>query len=235
MEFRGTMLTPPNIDAMVNRLADARVMRAHALKATERYPELKSLLDEYLDGILLYRIEQDEVWKKVVVNDSLLRSFYDTTRTRYQWPSRVNFAEIYVTSDSVKKEVEQKLGRGEDFLTIAEEYTARPGYRDKLGIWGFQAYNLNDLTQRASNLEVGSVTGFFPEENGWSNIKVLGKDSARTKSFEEAGPELASAYQEQASKVREEEWVESLKHKYGVALHNDALMQAFKRKPVEKN
>jgi len=43
----------------------------------------------------LYRIEQDEVWKKVMVNDSLLKEFYDAHKENYQWPERVNFAEIY--------------------------------------------------------------------------------------------------------------------------------------------
>ncbi len=235
MDFRATLLKPANVDAMIDRLATACVLRVHALKAVDRFPDLKTLLDEYLDGILLYRIEQDEVWKKVVVNDSLLRIFYDTTKVNYRWPNRVNFAEIFVTTDSAKSEAEKKLASGEDFLTVAEEYTARPGYRDKLGIWGFQPYNLNDLTVKAGSLEVGSITGFFNEQGGWSNIKVIAKDSAHTKTFEEAGPELASAYQEQASKIREEQWIESLKRKYGVLLHNDLLPEAFKRKRVETN
>ncbi|HTP12306.1 MAG TPA: peptidylprolyl isomerase [Bacteroidota bacterium] len=235
LDFRATLLKPVNVDAMVDRLAGAYVLRVHALKAVDAYPDLKNLLNEYLDGILLYRIEQDEVWKKVVANDSLLKIFYDSTMSNYRWPSRVNFAEIFVTSDSAKKGAEAMLAKGTDFLTVAEEYTARPGYRDKLGIWGFQPYNLNDLTLKAGALDVGTVTGFFSEQNGWSNIKVIAKDSAHTKTFEEAGPELASAYQEQASRIREEQWIESLKHKYGVTLHNDILMEAFKRKRIETN
>ncbi len=235
MEFRGTQLKPGNIDGMIDRFAESRVLRERAATAGDRYPELKRLMDEYLDGILLYRIEQDEVWKKVMVNDSLLRAFYDTTKTDYRWPNRVNFAEIFVPSDSVRKVAEAALAQGRDFLYVAQQYTARAGYRDKLGIWGYQAYNLNDLTQKASTMMVDSVSGFFPSQGGWSNIKVLGKDSARTKSFEECGPELASAYQEQASKIREEQWIKSLKEKYGVTLNATLLSQAFKRKPTANN
>ncbi len=232
-EFRGSVLTPPSIDAMIARIADAEALKEHASRAPERYPELKALMDEYLDGILLYRIEQEEVWKKVVVNDSLLRVFYDSTKDHYRWPPRVNFAEVFVTNDSVKNVVERRLAQGQDFLAVAEEFTARAGYRDKLGIWGYQPYGLNELTQKAALLQDESVSDFFRDQNGWSVIKVLGKDSARTKSFEEAGPELASAYQEQASKVRETQWIETLKQKYGVTLHVELLEQAFKRKPIE--
>jgi hypothetical protein len=61
----------------------------------------------------------------------------------------------------------------------------------------------------------------------------LGKDSAHVKTFEEAMPEVASTYQEVASKQREKEWVEALKKKYPVTINKEALPEAFKRKRVE--
>jgi peptidyl-prolyl cis-trans isomerase SurA len=234
-ELKEMPLRPFNVNVMVARLAEAKALKEHALTAIDRYPELKSLMDEYLDGILLYRIEQDEVWKKVVVNDSLLRVYYDTTKSNYRWPNRVNFAEIFVTSDSAKKAVQWKIANDTDFLSVAEEFTARPGYRDKLGIWGLQPYDLNELSKKASIMPVNSVSDFFAFQNGWSIIKVLAKNSARVKTFEEAGPELASSYQEQASKIREQEWLDALKQKYGVTMNSALLSQAFKKKPVEKN
>ena len=59
---------------------------------------------------------------------------------------------------------------------------------------------------------------------------MITKDSARIKTFEEALPELTGGYQEQASKQRETEWVESLKTKYGVVLRKEILREAFTRK-----
>jgi len=222
-----------NINLMVNRLADARVLRDYALKSIDRYPQLKTLMGEYLDGILIYRIEQDEVWKQVVVNDSLLRIFYDTTKQQFRFPNRVNFAEIYVTNDSVKKIVQQKLASGTDFLSTAEQYTARPGYRERLGIWGLQPYDLNELSRKAAHMKTDSISDFLQFQNGWSIIKMLGKDSSRVKTFEEAEPELASAFQELASKAREDEWLDSLKQKYGVTLNTAALSEAFEKKPID--
>ena len=228
-------LKPNNVMVMVQRLAEAKALKDHAETAEQRYPQLKDLMNEYLDGILLYRIEQDEIWQKVVVNDSLLRAYYDTTKEKYRWPNRVNFAEIFVLNDSVKKVVEQKLAQGQDFLSVAEEYTARPGYREKLGIWGLQPYTVNELSQKASAMAVDSVSDFFRYQNGWSMLKVLAKDGAHVKTFEEAGPEVASAYQEQASKIREQEWLDALRQKYGVTIDDAVLSQAFKKKPVETN
>lgn len=233
-QLKAMSLKPAGVDVMIDRLTETGALKVHALKFLDRSPELKNLMDEYLDGILLYRIEQDEVWKRIVVNDSLLRIFYNETKEKYRWPERVNFAEIYVTTDSARRAVQWKLNYDEGFLSVAEEYTTRPGYRDRLGIWGFQPYPLNELTQKASTMAIDSVGDFFGYQNGWSIIKVLGKDSARIKTFEEAGPELASAYQEHASKLREEDWIEALRQKYGVRVNSETLALAFKRKPVEK-
>ncbi len=80
-------------------------------------------------------------------------------------------------------------------------------------------------------MAIDSVSTFFQYENGWSIIKALGRDSAHTKTFEEAGPELASAFQEQASKVREQNWLTLLRQKYGVAVNDAMLAEAFKKKP----
>jgi peptidyl-prolyl cis-trans isomerase SurA len=159
--YKTMLLTSSNVVSMVGHVMEAQTLKEHALAALDKYPQLKRLMDEYLDGILLYRIDQDEVWKKVVVNDSLLRVFYDSTKQNYRWPERVNFAEIYVLTDSVKNAVLGKLAEGNDFLSVAEEYTARPSYRDKLGIWGLQPYDLNELSSKAAKMPVDSVSAFF--------------------------------------------------------------------------
>jgi parvulin-like peptidyl-prolyl isomerase len=79
-------------------------------------------------------------------------------------------------------------------------------------------------------MAVDSVTEPFHNEAGWSIIKVLAKDSAHVKSFEEAMPEVAGAYQEDTSKQRESAWIEALKLKYPVTVNADALAEAYKRK-----
>jgi parvulin-like peptidyl-prolyl isomerase len=151
----------------------------------------------------------------------------------YRWSERVNFAEIYTKTDSVVKAAYKKVKSGKDFLDVAQEYTNRSGYQEKKGVWGFQPFTFNDLSLKASTMAIDSITAPFKFEKGWSIIKALGKDSAHVKTFEEAMPEVASTYQEVASKQREKEWVEALKKKYPVTINKEALPEAFKRKRVE--
>jgi peptidyl-prolyl cis-trans isomerase SurA len=232
-EYKSYRLTPVNVWVLVTKLVDVVALEQHARHAAERHPVLAQLLQEYEEGTLLYRIEQDEVWKKVMVNDSLLREYYNAHMENYRWPERVNFAEIYTTTDSIAKAVYKKIKKGRDFLDVAQEYTNRPGYQEKKGEWGFQLFTFNDLSLKASTMAIDSITAPFKFQTGWSIIKALGRDSAHVKTFEEAMPEVASGYQEAASKQREQEWIEALKKKYPVTINKEALTEAFKRKRVE--
>jgi peptidyl-prolyl cis-trans isomerase SurA len=232
-EYNSTILTPANVWKIVDKFAETVALENEALHYADRYPRIAKLLDEYKDGILLYRVEQDEVWKKVVVNDSLLRDYYNSHRESYRWPERVNFAEIYTLTDSAAKAAYRRVRHGEDFTTVAQECTNRQGYRDKKGVWGFQPEPANALSRKAFSMAVDSVTEPFRYETGWSILKVLGRDSARVKTFEEASPEVASNFQEASSKQREQEWLGALKRKYPVRINKEALMLAFKRKRVE--
>jgi len=232
-EYKDYRLISANVWLLVTKFADVVALEQHARHAAERYPELTQLLHEYEEGTLLYRVEQDEVWKKVVVNDSLLKGYYNTHMENYRWPERVNFAEIYTVKDSLAKVAYKKIVKGKDFLDVAQEYTNRSGYQEKKGVWGFQSFTLNELSLKASTMAIDSITSPFKFQTGWSIIKALGRDSAHVKTFEEAMPEVASGYQEVASKQREQEWIEALKKKYPVTINNEALTEAFKRKRVE--
>jgi peptidyl-prolyl cis-trans isomerase SurA len=228
-EFRMMRLTPSNVEHIIDRLSTTAIVHQHALRAPDRHPALDDLMKEYEDGILLYRIEQDEIWKKVVVNDSLLRHHYQENATKFSWPHRVKFAEIFVQSEALAESLSARGRAGDDFGELAAKYTERPMYRQKRGEWGLQPYTLNELTAMLVVLPVDSVSPPLAFENGWSVVKVLAKERSRPKTYEEASAEVASSYQEYAARKREEEWIAELRKKYGVSVHNDVLSEAFKK------
>jgi len=234
VEFKSMFLHPKSVQQMIDRMAEAKIVEENALKIPERYPAFNRLLKEYQDGILLYRIEQDEIWKKVVVNDSLLKIFHSQNVEKFRWPERVSFSEVYATSDSVVNLAYKEIMAGKNFNDVAERYTMRPGYKEKKGAWELTPVGTNEVTGRAFSMRVDSITPPFKHVTGWSIVKTIAKDSAHAKTFEEATPELLSSYQEHASKVREQEWLAELRNRYPVVLRKETLSEAFKRKPVAR-
>ena len=85
-------------------------------------------------------------------------------------------------------------------------------------------------TQRSLESTTGSPATWF------SVIKVTGKDPAREKSFEEARTTVITVMRELAKDELMEEWTESLRSKYGLVVHRDRLVNAFRpRAQTESN
>jgi peptidyl-prolyl cis-trans isomerase SurA len=193
----------------------------------QRYPEFASLMQEYREGVLLFRAEQENVWNKVTVDEDSLKQYWEQHRAEYNWPDRVQFSEIFVTSDSMAKLLRDSLDMGASFDELASRHTARAGYRPKNGDWGLQPYDTNELTTRASNYPIGYVDGPIKFQYGYSIIKVTGKEDAREKTFDEAQSEVSSKYQEFESKRLEKAWIDSLRNEFGVEVEDGVLDEAF--------
>lgn len=233
-EFRATTLTSAGVENMVERFTELNIMEEAAKDVPRRYESFAKLMKEYEDGILLFRVEQDEVWNKVTVSDSALRSYYQANSDQFRWPDRVNVQEILVETDSLAKAVYRLVQRGERFDSVAAKYTMRPyPNRQQKGVWGLLPATTNETTKKAWSMAVDSVAEPYKTDEGWSFFKVLQKDPARTKTYDEALPEVTSAYREYASKLREQDWVNELMKKYGVKIQKSVLAEVFRKKTSE--
>jgi len=120
----------------------------------------------------------------------------------------------------------KKYGKGK-FPGTRGENTTRPGYQEKKGVWGFQLFAANSLSDIASKIPIDSVTPPFRYEEGWSILKVL-PETAPKQNFEEAKPEVLSEYQNDAVERRKLEWVKELRNKYPVVINSEILGEAVK-------
>jgi peptidyl-prolyl cis-trans isomerase SurA len=228
-EFRARLLTVTNIEDMVERMSNVKLLDEHVRNVPDRFPQFAEIMQEYEDGILLYRIEQDEIWGKISPTDSALQEYFEQTQENYRWPRRVRFAEIAVRSDSLAKALYERAVAGEDFGELAEQYTEREEYRKTKGEWPLQSFRANQLAGMVISMANDSIALPVLFQGKWSIVKGLGRDTARAKTFEEALPEVRSAYQDYASKRREQEWIEELKAQYDVVIRRETLEDAFKK------
>jgi hypothetical protein len=85
----------------------------------------------------------------------------------------------------------------------------------------------DERSKAASQLEANALSQPFRYKNGVSVVRLLGNHPARQKTFEEAGTEVSSAFQEHESKRLEEEWLADLRARYPVVEHKEVLVGAF--------
>lgn len=235
-EFSKMELRAENIRSALDRLAEREILRYRTRDIESEYPDFPRALKEYEEGILLYKAEQQHVWSRFSTTDSLLRDYFEQNRERYTFPDRVNFSEIYIIRDSAQAaQILDSLKAGKDFGELAQRHTDRIALRDKKGEWGLRPVGENYLAQIAAGMEVGQVSDPLPFEEGYSIIKVIGKENARLKTYEEALPEVSSHYHDDMSARYEQEWLESLRKKFKVVVWKDRLGMAFTEPPREED
>ncbi len=89
------------------------------------YPSFASTLNDYRDGVLLYQLEQDNVWNRVAPNDSILQSVYAKNAERFTLPARIQFTDFHIASDQAKQSIQQSLKTGKTIDQIYLEDSVR--------------------------------------------------------------------------------------------------------------
>ncbi len=234
-DLQSKSLNSSSLREVVNMVAQKEVLRHETADLEKRYPEFGNLMQEYQEGVLLFRAEQDAVWNEVKVDEDRLKAFWEQHRTEYSWPDRIRFSEIFVTSDSFATVLRDSLDKGVEFGELATRHTQRAGYNKKAGDWGFQPIDANELTKRVATIQEGWVDGPQKFQYGFSIVKKTGTDKAREKTFEEAQSEVSSKFQEFESKRLESEWIDGLRKKFGVKVNEAVLDEAFKNLSAERS
>ncbi|WP_375562378.1 peptidylprolyl isomerase [Bernardetia sp. OM2101] len=65
---------------------------------SKKYPEYRFLLQEYYDGILLFKIMEQKVWAKALADQEGVMGFYENNKENYRWQDRAKVT-IYNAAD----------------------------------------------------------------------------------------------------------------------------------------
>jgi peptidyl-prolyl cis-trans isomerase SurA len=212
-------------------MTDPKCLKLATAPLEKEYPEFGSLMREFRDGILLFKVEEQEVWSKLKFDSSSARSYWDTTKTKYKTDVKYDFNEIYVTSDSIAKTLRERINAGESFETLASQFTERPGFKEKKGRYSPQTVKESKLAAliEKQKTTAGGIIGPEQFERGYVLLLVNDIAQPREKKFEEAIPDFAPAFQDMVQKKLTEEWLTRIKTQYPVTIQNKVLESMLKK------
>jgi peptidyl-prolyl cis-trans isomerase SurA len=223
------VLSESSLKNALQLFSDRIIYEKAALDLENTDPKFAGLMEDYRNGLFIFRLQEDEVWNKISVDTTKLYQLYEETKDNYQLPPRVSFTEIYSVNDSLINQYYQDLKNGSDFEVLASKVTERPGMKSKAGRYDMVPLTNNQVANIAYQLEnKGDYSEPTKVGNAWVIVKLNEKDAARLKTFEEAKAEVSSLYQEKESKRLEEEYLERLKAIYNPVVYYDELEKAFK-------
>lgn len=186
------LIKPDDLLGKVN--ADDAEIKAYydKNKANFQIPEKRSARYALLD---LAQLRQT-----VPVTDDELKALYQQNIQQYEVPNRVHAEHILFLTvggktdaeiEEIKKKAEDVLAqthkKGANFEELAKKYSEDPGTKTKGGDlgWILQGQTVPEFEKAAFSLNKGETSGLIRTQYGFHIIKVLDKETAHTKPFEE--------------------------------------------------
>lgn len=218
-----------NLSDATKLYAEQKLLEFKSLNLDKENPEFAELMNDYKNGIYIFKLQEEEVWNKIHVDSLEMLQVYKENKNKYMLPDRVDFSEILVKDDSLALQLYDELKKGADFDSLAKTNTRRAGFRSKSGKHGLVNVANNELAIKAFLLNnVGDYSEPFKSKDGWSIVKLNFKDSARAKTFDEAKAEISSELQDKQSKILEDNYVNRLKNEFKPVFYYQNLENAFK-------
>jgi peptidyl-prolyl cis-trans isomerase SurA len=215
-------------DALKN-ISNNVMLQQFALNLDKSDQDFAALMNNYKNGIFIFKLQEDEIWNKVKIDSVKLADFYAATKNNYKSPAKVNFSEIFSKSDSAIQYYYSLLTKGANFDSLAAKYTEREGFKSKHGLWGLREVTSSDVASEANMLEKpGDYSKPVKNSNGYSILYLVAKEPANLRTFEEVKAEVSGAYQESESKKLEKEYLDNLTKLYSPIINYNELDKAFK-------
>ena len=216
------------LDGAIQAVSEDYALEEAALRLEKTDPEFASLMDDYRNGLYIFKLQEDEVWNKIKTDSARIYQYYLDTKGDYNWPLRVSFAEIYSTKDSLINHYYNLLQDGADFDSLAAAETERPLMKEKSGKYSLDSLGTNPLYKEAAKLEKpGDYSKPIENAGGHSILKLIERDLPRTKTFEEARADVSGKYQESENKRLDQQYIERLKKRYEPVIYYSELEKAF--------
>jgi peptidyl-prolyl cis-trans isomerase SurA len=225
----GYALARNTLYELINKTIEDRTLEIASRDVSKAYPEFDQIMKDYRNGIILFELENKRVWSKVVPDSAKEMSYYLEHKAKFLWPERIDLSEIFIVSDSLARQIYQRILAGENFDSLAKKYTERPGYKEKAGHWGILQKDENELARRAFGFVVDEVKEPFSFQGGYSIVRLNRRDPIHPKTFEEARQEVASQYQDDRASQLRAEWVTALRKKYKRQLNTTLITQQWEK------
>jgi len=151
-------------------------------------------------------IDVNQLRQTTQISDDELKAQYQQEIQQYQVPNRVHVQHILLMTvgnktDAEIEEIRQKAEdvlkqarKGAKFEELAKKYSEDPGSKDKGGDLGWltQGQTVPEFEKTAFSLEKGKISDLVKTQYGFHIIKVLDKETAHTKPFEEVKESIKS-------------------------------------------
>jgi peptidyl-prolyl cis-trans isomerase D len=145
-------------------------------------------------------LDVNQFRQSLQITDDQLKAQYQQNIQQYQVPNRVHVEHILFMTvgagktdaevEEIRKKAQDVLNqakKGSNFEDLAKKYSEDPGTKDKGGDlgWIIQGQTVAEFEKAAFTLPKGSISDLVKTQYGFHILKIIDKESAHTKPFDE--------------------------------------------------
>ena len=215
-----------DIDQMYIDFVNKQLLDYEDSMLEEKYPEYKALLNEYREGILLFDLTNQKVWKKAVEDTVGLNTFFIKNQSSYEWDERVN-ATIYTCVDLVTaKEVKRNIYKKHRNKITDKEILTKINSNEPLSLKIDSKNFVREENKYIDNIDwtVGISNDIVLQDGTYVLIDIHQILPPGPKMLEETRGKVISDYQN----ALENEWITILKSKYSIEINTELLYSLVK-------
>lgn len=207
------------LDEILNDYLNEVVLTYEDHRLESKYPELRNIVNEYRDGMMLFEVSNQNVWDVPASNPALLEEYFNAHKEKYAtWEEpRFKGYVIYATSDSLIQEVDKYL---------AENHPAASEVGDKLKEALPRNIKIERVVLPKGKNAIVDYLGFGGEAPDLSNERrwvaytsYLGHVIDQPEEAADCRAAVSSDYQQELEK----QWVETLREKYPITVNQKVL------------
>ena len=204
----------------------------NAMKYEERhletkYPDFKSLMREYEEGVLLFEVTKREVWDKASQDTVGLQAFYDGHKENFQWKKRAVISQYSL--DAKAKDLGDSLrefAKNNTPEAVLEKFNQNGG--EKIVSYQNKLYeeNRNEVLNKMP-WEVGALSPveLSKQNHSYNFFKIEEILPPGQKTLKESRGYVVADYQDYLEKV----WLEQLKKEYKVKVNDKVFNRLVKK------
>lgn len=206
----------------LERFMNDEALNYEAARLEGRDESFKKILDEFKNGLLLFKLMEDSVWTAAAQDTAGLMKYHAPRADSFWFEDRTRIVSFRANADSVLRTLAMKLDDGSSLSDLVNMVAQDEDMMIRVDSTYLAGPN-QSIFDRALALEKGEYVSPTRHTTGFLLMVNDGISPARMKTFEEARSEVLNGYQTQL----EEQLLDRLHKKYGIKKMPAPLSGAF--------
>ena len=178
-------------------------------------------LSKNIESNLILTKVSEELYKDITVSDEEIETYYNEHLDSYK---SATVSHILIADEAKAKEVRERAVKGEDFATLAKEFSEDTGTKENGGSLGTVTYDTTQFVQEFTDgfkaLKEGEISEPIKSDYGYHIIKVT---DIKQETLDEAKDKIKTTLESQKQNEALTNAIEQWKTDYGVKTYEDRL------------